>query len=165
VVSTPELDDIDEIWSIHERILAVEAAQVHESWYAEYGDTYHPRTADLIRMGQSLTQSDLQEALTNRERLRQRLTAALHRIDCQLWLSPAATGPAPKGLESTGNPIMNLPWTHAGVPTISLPSGVADGGLPLGLQLTGTANADEMLFEWASAIEAALPPPPRALDS
>ena len=31
-----------------------------------------------------------------------------HNID--LWISPSTVGPAPKGLESTGDPVMNLPW-------------------------------------------------------
>ena len=30
-----------------------------------------------------------------------------------LWICPSAIGPAPKGLESTGDPVMNLPWTQA----------------------------------------------------
>jgi Asp-tRNA(Asn)/Glu-tRNA(Gln) amidotransferase A subunit family amidase len=70
-----------------------------------------------------------------------------------LWISPAAPGPAPKGLESTGDPVMNLPWTHAGLPALNLPSGRNADGLPLGLQLTGHWHADEMLLAWAAGIE------------
>jgi Asp-tRNA(Asn)/Glu-tRNA(Gln) amidotransferase A subunit family amidase len=51
---------------------------------------------------------------------------------------------------------MNLPWTHSGLPTIGLPSGVAAGGLPFGLQLAVRFGADEMLFAWAAEIEKAL---------
>jgi Asp-tRNA(Asn)/Glu-tRNA(Gln) amidotransferase A subunit family amidase len=70
-----------------------------------------------------------------------------------LWLSPAAPGPAPKGLDSTGDPVMNLPWTHAGLPAVNLPSGVNADGLPLGLQLTGRWLADEQLLSWAAQLE------------
>lgn len=70
-----------------------------------------------------------------------------HGID--LWLSPAAPGPAPLGLANTGDPIMNLPWTQAGLPTITLPAGLSEQGLPLGLQVTGKWYQDEALLSWA----------------
>jgi Asp-tRNA(Asn)/Glu-tRNA(Gln) amidotransferase A subunit family amidase len=74
----------------------------------------------------------------------------------ELWLSPAAPGPAPKGLDSTGDPVMNLPWTHAGLPALNLPSGLNAEGLPLGLQLAGRWWADEQLLAWAEAIDGVL---------
>ena len=66
-------------------------------------------------------------------------------------LTPAATGPAPLGLASTGDPRMNAPWTALGVPAISVPLPVGDG-LPLGLQLTAGAGRDAMLFAVAAAV-------------
>ena len=73
-----------------------------------------------------------------------------------LWVSPPATGPAPAGLEYTGNPVMNLPWTHAGLPTLSLPAGQASNGLPLGLQVSARHGADECLLAWAEELAAVL---------
>jgi Asp-tRNA(Asn)/Glu-tRNA(Gln) amidotransferase A subunit family amidase len=70
-----------------------------------------------------------------------------------LWLCPAATGPAPKGLDSTGDPAMSLPWTHAGMPSIALPAGRAANGLPLGLQCVGRFMDDERLLAWAAQTE------------
>src|SRR4029434_9722486 len=49
----------------------------------------------------------------------------------------SATGPAPRGLTSTGDARMNAPWTALGTPAISIPMPVPDpSALPLGLQLT-----------------------------
>jgi Asp-tRNA(Asn)/Glu-tRNA(Gln) amidotransferase A subunit family amidase len=73
-----------------------------------------------------------------------------HGID--LWVAPAAVGPAPATLESTGDPIMNLPWTQAGLPAINLPTGFAENGLPLGLQLVAGWQKDEILLTWAGQI-------------
>ncbi|MBK7893559.1 MAG: hypothetical protein IPJ90_01390 [Anaerolineaceae bacterium] len=70
-----------------------------------------------------------------------------------LWLSPPALGAAPTGLDSTGDPVMNLPWTHAGLPTLTLPAGKNKAGLPLGLQLTGRWFGDEAMLSFASQIE------------
>jgi Asp-tRNA(Asn)/Glu-tRNA(Gln) amidotransferase A subunit family amidase len=47
---------------------------------------------------------------------------------------------------------MNTPWTHAGVPVITLPAGDVDGR-PLGLQLAGRHGADESLLALARYIE------------
>jgi len=56
-------------------------------------------------------------------------------------LVPAATGPAPLGLTSTGDPRMNAPWTALGTPAISIPMPIPNG-LPLGLQLTANHGED-----------------------
>jgi Asp-tRNA(Asn)/Glu-tRNA(Gln) amidotransferase A subunit family amidase len=71
-----------------------------------------------------------------------------------LILTPAATGPAPRGLDSTGDPRMNAPWTALGVPAISIPMPVT--GLPLGLQLTAERGHDALLLDAARRLEAAL---------
>jgi Asp-tRNA(Asn)/Glu-tRNA(Gln) amidotransferase A subunit family amidase len=73
-----------------------------------------------------------------------------HRVD--LWLSPAAPGPAPHGLASTGSPVMNIPWTQAGLPTLTIPSGTSKNGLPLGLQITGRWMEDAELLDWSQEI-------------
>ena len=74
-----------------------------------------------------------------------------------LWIAPSAPGPAPKGLDSTGNPIMNLPWTQSGLPAVTLPTGKAENGLPLGLQIIGRWYEDEKLLDWTADIEMIFP--------
>jgi Asp-tRNA(Asn)/Glu-tRNA(Gln) amidotransferase A subunit family amidase len=53
---------------------------------------------------------------------------------------------------------MNLPWTHAGMPVVSLPAGTTDG-LPLGVQVAAPRGADERLLEWAQALEGVVADP------
>ena len=72
-----------------------------------------------------------------------------------LLISPAARGPAPRGLESTGDPVMNLPWTHAGMPAMSLPGGWV-GGLPVGFQCVAPYGQDEGLLAQAGGLAACL---------
>jgi Asp-tRNA(Asn)/Glu-tRNA(Gln) amidotransferase A subunit family amidase len=153
VKSVNAMPDFAEIRERHNLITAAEAARVHAEWFPRFRELYHPKTIELIERGKSITNYELQTALAGREKLRNELSQLMDKHHIDLWLSPAALGPAPKGLESTGDPVMNLPWTHAGLPTLNLPSGRNADGLPLGLQATGRWHADEMLLAWAVEIE------------
>ena len=70
------------------------------------------------------------------------------------WLAPAATGPAPQGIDTTGSPAMNLPWTQARLPVVGVPAGQASNGLPLGIQVIARPGADEDLLGWARLVAA-----------
>lgn len=128
---------------------------VHREWYADFSGLYHPKTAALIERGQQVSPEQIERYRAGREQLRQELTAVMAEQGVSAWIAPAAVGVAPASLDSTGDPIMNLPWTYAGLPTISLPSGSLDG-LPLGLQIVAGWYQDEMLLAWAQQIMPAL---------
>ena len=148
--------DIDAIEERHSLIVAAEAARVHADWYSIHAELYEARTRALIERGREITDAALGAALMGRARLRHDLTGLMDSHDIDLWLSPAAAGPAPAGLESTGDPVMNRPWTHAGLPTLALPAGQDDDGLPLGIQLAARWDRDETLLAWGRGIEEAL---------
>lgn len=57
------------------------------------------------------------------------------------------------------------PTSVAGMPSISIPSGMTPAGLPVGLLLDGLPGADASLLELARRIEALLPPIPRPANS
>jgi Asp-tRNA(Asn)/Glu-tRNA(Gln) amidotransferase A subunit family amidase len=145
----PRFQDIVER---HNLILAAEAAQVHRSWYINYRDRYHEKTAALIERGMAVSSDDLMNARNEARRFSRDLSTIMdiHCID--LWLAPSAPGAAPKGLTSTGDPVMNLPWTQAGFPALNLPMGKNKAGLPLGLQVVADFHRDEDLFAWAEPI-------------
>ena len=59
-------------------------------------------------------------------------------------------------LQVAGNPIMQLPWTNSGLPTLNMKSGTAENGLPLSLQMAARWNQDEILFAIGKGVEATL---------
>lgn len=145
--------NFEEIRERHNRIVAAEAAWTHRDWFRQYEDRYHPKTGELIRSGMKTSTRDLKAALLGREELRSELEIAAEEAGIDLWISPSAPGAAPIGLESTGDPVMNLPWSHSGLPSVSLPSGYNREGLPLGLQIVGAWHGDEALLSWAKILE------------
>jgi Asp-tRNA(Asn)/Glu-tRNA(Gln) amidotransferase A subunit family amidase len=150
------MEDFDGIELCHRAIVAAECARVHADWYSRFKDLYHPKTAQLIEQGLAISDSELETALVGRETLRDELGALMKQERIDLWISPAAPGVAPHGLESTGDPIMNLPWSHCGFPTLTIPAGSGEKGLPIGLQVAGTWRQDERLLGWGRQLEQAL---------
>jgi Asp-tRNA(Asn)/Glu-tRNA(Gln) amidotransferase A subunit family amidase len=150
------MPDFAEIRSRHDVILSAEAAEVHTTWFEKYENLYTTKFSELIQRGRQVSAEHLQAALTARDKFRadMRRTFLDHNID--FWICPSTLGAAPKGLESTGDPIMNLPWTQAGLPAINLPAGKDRDNLPLGLQVIGNWYKDESLLFWAKDLEKTL---------
>jgi aspartyl-tRNA(Asn)/glutamyl-tRNA(Gln) amidotransferase subunit A len=81
---------------------------------------------------------------------------------CDLILAPAAPSPAFGWGEKSNNPVdmyledaFTIPASLAGLPGISVPTGLSKNGLPLGLQLIGKAFDEVTLFRAAAALEQA----------
>ena len=129
-----------------------EGARTHEERWRAYGDRIGLKLAALVQRGLALPASGYEDAIATLRAIRD-VMADFFR-EYPVILTPAATGPAPLGLESTGDPSMNSPWTALGVPAISVPMPV--DGPPLGLQMTAASGRDAELLETAVEAEAAL---------
>jgi Asp-tRNA(Asn)/Glu-tRNA(Gln) amidotransferase A subunit family amidase len=126
-------------------VMFYEGARFHEARYQQYGD----RMAD---MGE-LVREGLQISTPTCDDARRQIAEAKKRIaeryaSTPVILVPAATGPAPRGLQSTGDSRMNAPWTALGVPAITIPMAVG-AALPLGLQLTAAQGEDARVLQSA----------------
>jgi len=104
-----------------------------------------------VNDGIACSYDDYRSALLVLETYRSRFASAMENYD--LLLTPSASGEAPEGIDSTGNPIFNLPWTATYVPAVTLPAGSGPKGLPLGVQLTGHRNQDHRFLSAAQAVE------------
>lgn len=150
------LENFQEITHRHRRLMAAEAAQVHREWFSEFRSLYRPQTISLIERGMSVPDSEVEIYREGRVILREIMVEIMEEKGISAWISPATVGPAPIGLSNTGESIMNLPWTYAGLPAISLPFGKSREGLPMGIQLVGKWMKDEELLALAKALWALL---------
>ena len=126
-----------------------EGARFHEARYKEFGERMGPMGA-LVRDGLQIPAAKYEEARRTIADGRARVTEIYK--STPVILVPAAPGPAPKGLSTTGDPRMNSPWTAVGTPAISIPMPISEG-LPLGLQLTAGLGEDARVIRAAVRLE------------
>jgi Asp-tRNA(Asn)/Glu-tRNA(Gln) amidotransferase A subunit family amidase len=131
-----------------------EGARTHAGRWRKYGDRIGVKLAALVQEGLDITEIRYREALENITANKQKISAVFETFE--VLVAPAAPGPAPLGLASTGDPRLNSPWTALGVPAITIPLHVPAGALPLGLQLIAPPGDDRRLLARAEAVESAL---------
>jgi len=142
---------------IHEagtRVMQVEAAAFHSERFATHAAHYRPKIRALIEAGLKLSGVEYAVAQQQRRRFRAEMAPLFDHVDALLM--PVAGTPAPKGLESTGDPTFCAPWSFAGLPAISLPSGLSRDGLPLAIQLVSGAFDEARLLAVARWCEPAI---------
>jgi len=155
VREVPVLADVEQVAAALTTVNRYQFAQVHTAWFAAHARDYREESAATVRAGQRLTGADHTAARAVLEAVRDDLERVMDAAGIDLWITPAARGPAPVGLGSTGDPAMNLPWSAAGMPAVTLPAGSV-GGLPVGLQCIARRHADEPLLVAARSLEAVL---------
>jgi aspartyl-tRNA(Asn)/glutamyl-tRNA(Gln) amidotransferase subunit A len=134
-------------------VLQVEAAAYHAADFAAHAAEFGPGIRSAVETG--LARPAVEYVQANRARLafRDAVMPLLRRHDA--LLTPTAPGPAPAGLGSTGDAWFCAPWSSAGVPAITLPSGLAPSGLPFAVQLVGPAEGESALLgvaAWAERV-------------
>src|SRR5882672_4950753 len=103
-----------------------------------------PKLRELLREGANVTPERLRSAREQADRCRRQLDEIFATFDA--LLTPAATGEAPIGLAATGDPVFCRIWSLLGVPCASLPVLKGPAGLPVGLQVVGGRNREDVLL-------------------
>ena len=137
----------------HFRMMFVESAYSHSEVYNRYKKQYSPQMKDLIEKGLQVSGVEYMEAQRHQHTFRNEMDALCRTVDA--LLTPATPAPAPKGFATTGDPTFNGPATFSGLPSLALPSGLSQSGLPLGLQLMGAAFREDKLLavgEWCADV-------------
>ncbi|HEY5719310.1 MAG TPA: amidase [Gammaproteobacteria bacterium] len=147
----------DSVVEMHRAVMEADLARNYAHYYEKGRERLSAVLCEMIERGQKVTAVEYNNALAWRERLHDALEELHHEYDA--ILTPATVGPAPAGLDSTGNPVFCTLWTYLGTPAISLPLLQGGNGLPLGVQLVSARHDDARLLRnarWlASRVQAA----------
>jgi Asp-tRNA(Asn)/Glu-tRNA(Gln) amidotransferase A subunit family amidase len=144
-VALPEV--FGEWQNAHRALMQSGMARNLGPYYRKAKDRLSAPMRAIIEDGLKVTAVDYLAAMDWREALNNGLDQLFERYDA--IVTPAATGEAPRGLDSTGNPIFNGLWTLCGVPAVTLPLMSGPNGLPVGVQLVGRRGEDARLLRTA----------------
>lgn len=152
ILSFPLFKEIKKINDVHRELIAAEFAVNHKKLYAKYGDLYSEPSRELMEKGLKVSQPALIADKAIQKTYKESIDEIMQSECIDLWICPSTTTPAPKGLDYTGNPLMSLPWTFTGLPSVTIPVGKADNDMPLGMQLIAAYGKDEQLLQYASEL-------------
>ena len=138
----------DEAAEVRERINFAEMAKCYFGYERRGREQLSEAIRAAIDTGKATLARDYIAALDWGDVLYAGLAEVFER--CDVILAPAAPGPAPFGLESTGSAMFNGLWTLVGAPAVTIPIFEADGGLPMGVQLIGRRGDDGRLLRSAN---------------
>jgi Asp-tRNA(Asn)/Glu-tRNA(Gln) amidotransferase A subunit family amidase len=131
------------------RIIIWESRWPINTYRARDASKLSEATLERCAQAEAMTLDDYRRDLRERDERRTAYHALAADFDACITL--AASGAAPIGLGSTGDPTFAAPASLLGVPAISLPL-LEDDGLPLGLQLLGCADHDAALYSTAAGV-------------
>ena len=156
VVEDIELPDYALFAAAGRVIMMSEAFAIHEvdmrARLLDYGEI----TAGRFILGAAITAADFIHALRARRELTDAVNAALSRYDALLTLSALDTAPRfdqPTDAMSAASPIQTIPFNVTGHPAMSVPTGLAKNGLPIGVQIIGRPFDEAMVFRVGRSVE------------
>ena len=147
-VDVVEFPDWSDLLAASRLVSQYEGSRTHELAWRSHGVRLGAKVAQLIADGLEFPESRYSEALAVISEVKKKMDALFR--EYPILLTPAAPGPAPCGLDSTGDPRMNSTWTALGTPAISAPMPCACA-MPLGLQMTARCGDDTLLLDFAVA--------------
>lgn len=154
VEEVPPPPSAGEIHDAGQLVLRAEAAAYHGARFSQHADDYRPRIRALVESGLQIRAADFVRAQQVRRQFRLEVSPLFDRYDALVM--PVAPTAAPRGLDSTGDPVLCAPWSFAGLPSIALPGGLSADGLPLAVQLACGAFQEDRLLRVARWCEVVL---------
>ena len=146
------------------RIIALtESAEIHEPFLKKRSSDYSPHVLASLLTGQLIPGKHYLKAQRVRSLIRQEMAAALRRVDA--LVTPTVPIPAPslgQAAVDINQETLDVTWALSrltrpanltGFPAVSVPCGFTEGGLPIGLQLTGRPFAEATILQLAYAYE------------
>lgn len=141
----------------HQRVIQnVESARAYTSERTMHAAKLDATLAETLNENAKIPRVQYIESLCIAETARRFADGLFRQYDA--WLMPSASGAAPHGLASTGEPLFNRLASVLHTPAINIPGFEDNWAMPLGLQVIGARYQDEKLLQVAAMISASLSP-------
>lgn len=150
VSSAPSPFPMKRLVELHWIAMVFEAGRTLGHLLRHPEDQVGKRLRDMIAEGQTVPEEQYLAVRSEINALRKTFFATFGEEDVFLW--PAAPGPATKGIQSTGEPRYIAPWTVLGGPMVTLPCGKTESGLPLGSIISMRPGKDMRMTTIARAL-------------
>lgn len=137
----------DNIHEDHRKVMEADLARNFADEYTRGKAELSDVLCSMIERGQQVTDEEYKASVATIADYASSLDEIFELYDA--ILTPATPGPAPVGLQATGDPVMNTIWTFCGTPALNLPILQNEDGLPFGVQLVGEKDDDARLFRTA----------------
>ena len=131
----------------HKIIMETDIAKSFQHEYVRGKEIMSSSLREIIERGQKYLALDYNDAVDHISALNTAMDEIMSEYDA--ILTPATTGEAPLGLESTGSPIFCTPWSFCGMPAVTLPLMQGSNNMPLGVQLVSSKGDDARLLRTA----------------
>jgi aspartyl-tRNA(Asn)/glutamyl-tRNA(Gln) amidotransferase subunit A len=133
-----------------------EVADVHRDLFAEFADSYGNNVRMKVERCLAVTDGEYERSVEARQTLREQAASALEGLD--LVLTPTLGFVAPRlpvdDIEIREATIrLTIPFNALGWPTLALPCGPAEDGLPASLQIAGRPGSDALVLAVGEMVE------------
>ena len=128
-------DSFARVHSFQRVVMNVDCAAFHEANHRTRAADYGPRIRAGMEMGMLIPTATYLKAQRLRRQFRADLNEMASKVD--VVMTPATPAPAPKDLNTTGDAAYQVPWTAAGLPTVVVPTGLSELGMPMAVQFGG----------------------------
>ena len=161
ITMTPRLREYLAAWQV---LCSSEAADAHRAFFPARADEYGHWFRGWLEHGNRYSAMDYANATILRGQCNGEMRRMMRGVDFLVCPStPRAAYPVPPEISYGPIPADRDPWTSrytvpmdfSGQPTISLPCGLSDDGLPLSVQLAGHHLSEPLLVQAGAAYEQA----------
>jgi Asp-tRNA(Asn)/Glu-tRNA(Gln) amidotransferase A subunit family amidase len=149
-------DHYADAWKVHRTIMVAEMAHNLGAFADRGGEMISKVLRDLVAEGRAIGAVQYQDALAEARAIANSFAGYFQH--CNAIITPSAPGAAPKGLETTGDPVFCTLWSLSGLPSLSLPLLQDESGMPVGVQLVGAPHDDARLLRTAHSLIQAVAP-------
>ncbi|MFC3394844.1 amidase [Brenneria rubrifaciens] len=138
-------ESFDAACQAHQIVMQAECASYHREAFLQTPTLFGDYLQEFLPQGLAISAHEYLQAQQIRARYRAELAARFDAAD--ILMTPATPTLAPYSLARTGSPAFNMPFTNAGVPTLTMPVGFSRSGLPMGMQWVARHGNEQALAD------------------